>query len=128
MDDILKTMDLDFLGMGQHKITPENFLEKGDRIFLDVRAKEEVETLRFDFKYFGIETIHIPINELPDSLHLLPKDKLIGTFCCTGTRSAWAFLYLLSKDYVVRWIDADNETLTALLKPGFIFHRLNKRG
>jgi len=114
-------MDLEFLGTAQHKISPENFFETGDSVFLDVRDTKEVETLTFNFKVFGIETLNIPINELPQRLEELSKDKLIACFCSSGTRSAWAYIYLLSKGYNVKWLEASNEDLAALLKPGKIY-------
>lgn len=65
MDATFKKMDLAFCGSGKHKISAEKFLKSENSIFLDVRSKEEVETLRFNFELFKIETIHIPIEELP---------------------------------------------------------------
>jgi len=118
-------MKLSYLGTGKHKIDVKSFLEQKDAIFLDVRAKEEVETFQLNFQYFNIEVIHIPIDELPDRFDKLPKDKVIGAFCSSGTRSAWAYIYLLSKGFEkVKWIDAGNEDLAGVLKPGFIFKNL----
>jgi rhodanese-related sulfurtransferase len=121
MEKALKAMTLEFCGTGQHKISPENFLTAKDVAFLDVRATEEAETLRFDFKIFGIPSLHIPIDELPDRLNELPKDKTIACFCSSGTRSAWAYIYLFSKGYSVKWLAASNEDLAQLLKPGKIW-------
>jgi rhodanese-related sulfurtransferase len=121
MDEVLKKMNLQFLANAGHKITATKFLEKQGAIFLDVRAKEEVETLRFDFKHFNILTLNIPVDELPDRYEELPKDTFIGTFCSSATRSAWAYIYLLAKGFDVRWIEATNEEFAAMLKPGLIF-------
>ena len=120
MDTTLKKITLEFCGTGQHKISPEKFLEEKNAIFLDLRSGEEAETLRFDLKLFNIECINIPVDELPDRYPELPKERFIGTFCASGTRSAWAYLYLLSKGYNVRWIEGGNEELAQLLKPGRI--------
>jgi rhodanese-related sulfurtransferase len=120
MDATLKKMNLEFLGTAQHKITAEKFLEKQGSVFLDVRAKEEVDTLRFDFKHFNILTVNIPIDELPNRYKELPKEGFIGTFCSSATRATWAYLYLLDKGYKVRWIETTNEELAAILKPGLI--------
>jgi len=128
MENVLKQMNFEFFGTGKHKIMPEKFLESEGAIFLDVRAHEEVETLRFDFKHYGIQTIHIPLDELPNRLHELPKDKLIGTFCSSGTRSAMAYLFLLAKGFdKVKWIDAGSEQLVALLKPGNIYKKVSSK-
>ncbi len=120
MEKALKSMNLEFLGSGKHKITVEKLFETKNTLFLDVRDKNEVETIAFNFKLFGIETLNIPIEELPDRLNELPKDKLITCFCSSGTRSAWAYIYLFSKGFDVRWLDASNEDLAKLLKPGRI--------
>jgi len=128
METILKKMDLEFCGTGKHKINPDKFLEQSGAIFLDVRATEEVKTIGFNFSYFGIKVINIPIEELSERFDELPKDVLIGTFCCSGTRSVIAYAFLLSKGYdKVKWIDAGLEQLTALLKPGLIYKKsINK--
>jgi len=62
---------------------------------------------------------------LPDRYHELPRERLIGTFCSSGTRSAWAYIYLLSKGYNVRWIEGGNGELAALLKPGKISKKIS---
>jgi len=121
MEKALKSMNLEFLGSSKHKISAEKFLETKNTLFLDVRDKREVETIAFNFKLFGIETLNIPIEELPDRLSELPKDKLINCFCSSGTRSAWAYIYLFSKGFNVKWLEASNEDLAKLLKPGKIY-------
>jgi len=120
MENSLKKMDLEFIGSGRHKISIEKFFETKNAIFLDVRNKEEVDTLGINLKIFGIKTVHIPINELPNKFNELPQQELIGCFCSGGTRSAWAYLYLFSKNYNVKLLDASNEDLAKLLKPGKI--------
>jgi len=128
METILKQIDLEFCGTGKHKINPDKFLEQSGAIFLDVRAKEEVKTISFNFSYFGIKVISIPLEELSERFNELPKDVLIGTFCSGGTRAAIAYAYLLSKGYdKVKWIDAGLEQLTALLKPGLIYKKSLKK-
>ncbi|HHH53453.1 MAG TPA: rhodanese-like domain-containing protein [Bacteroidetes bacterium] len=120
MEKALKQMDLEFCGNGKHKISPEKFLESQNVLFLDVRDKNELITLRFDFKLFGIDSLNIPIEELPDRLEELPTDKTIVCFCSSGTRSAWAYIYLFSKGFDTKWLAASNEDIGALLKPGRI--------
>ncbi len=127
MDNTLKKLDLEFFGTGQHKINPDKFLEQRGAIFLDVRTKEEVKTLSFDFNYFGIRVINIPLNELSERYNELPKDVLIGIFCSGGMRAAIAYAFLLSKGYdKTKWIEAGNEQITALLKPGLIYKNSSK--
>jgi len=117
MEKALKLMNLEFCGSGKHKISTENFIETKNALFLDVRDKKEVETIAFNFRIFGIETKNIPIDKLPNYLDELPKDKLIVCFCSSGTRSAWAYIYLFSKGFNVKWLEASNEDLAKLLKP-----------
>jgi len=121
MEKALKTMNLEFCGTGKHKITAEKLFETKDVLFLDVRDSEEVKTMNFNFKIFGIPTLNISIDQLPERLNEIPKDKIIACFCSSGTRSAWAYIYLFSKGFQTRWLDADNENLAKLLKPGRIF-------
>ena len=126
MENTLKKMNLEFCGNGKHKISAEQFLESKNTVFLDVRDKAEVKTIGFNFEIFGIQSINIPIDELPERIDELPKDKLIACFCSSGTRSAWAYTYLLSKGFNIKWIAASNEDLAKLLKPGKIFKALKK--
>lgn len=127
MENALKKMDLEFCGQGKHAINFENFLTKEGAVFLDVRSKEECNTLRYNFDLFGIRVIEIPIEELPDRVNELPKDKFIAPFCSSKTRAAWAYIYLISKDFDnVKWLSASNEDIGAMLKPGKIYKQLNK--
>ena len=121
MEKVLKTMNIEFCGTGKHKISLEKLFESSNVVFLDVRDNIEMETLDFNLEIFGIETLQIPVNELPDRLNELPENKLIACFCSSGTRSAWAYIYLFSKGYNTKWLAASNEDLAKLLKPGKIF-------
>ncbi len=128
MEQALKKMGLGFTGRGEHVIGFETFLTKKDAIFLDVRSKEECDTLRFNFELFGIKVVEIPIEQLPDRINELPKNKLIGTFCSSKTRASWAYIYLISKGFKnTKWISAGNEDVGALLKPGRIFKQISKQ-
>jgi len=128
MEKALKKMNLSFTGRGKHVMNFEKFLEQKGAIFLDVRSKEECNSLRFNFDLFGIKVIEIPIEELPDRINELPKDKLIGTFCSSKTRAAWAYIYLISKEFEkVKWLSASNEDIGAVLKPGRIFKQISNK-
>jgi len=121
MENTLSKMDLEFCGTGKHKISLEKLFETENVLFLDVRDGKEVQTLNFNLEIFGVETLNIPVNELPDRLGELPDNKIIACFCSSGTRSAWAYIYLFSKRYNAKWLEASNEDLAKMLKPGRVF-------
>ncbi len=126
MEKALKKMDLAFCGSGKHSINFEKFLAEQDAVFLDVRSREECNTLRYNFDLFGIKVMEIPIDELPDRINELPKDKLIGTFCSSKTRASWAYIYLVAKGFEkVKWISASNEDIGSIIKPGKIFKQIS---
>jgi rhodanese-related sulfurtransferase len=82
-------------------------------LFLDVRAKEEVAYLSFAFAK------HIPLEEIPDRLAEIPRDKFIIPFCATGYRAAMCYLYLLSKGYEeVKGLTSGTDAMASSLKPG----------
>jgi len=128
MENTIRKMDFEFFGTGKHMVSPEKFIENENALFLDVRAEEEVETIKFNFKYHNIQVMHIPFHELADRYHELPKDKLISTFCSSGPRSAMAYLFLLSKGFTqVKCISGSYEQITSLLKPGKLYKKsINK--
>jgi len=121
MEETLKLMNLEFCGQGKHKIKVDKLFETDNVLFLDVRDEKEVQTLKFNLEIFNIKTKNIPINELPERLEELPKDKLIACFCSSGTHSAWAYIYLLSKGYNTKWLAASNEELAKIIKPGKVY-------
>ena len=122
LENILRKMDFNFFGSGQHTIGMEKaarLIGKKDRaIFLDVRTPEEVKLLPFPF------ALHIPVNELPERLNELPKDKLIIIFCSSIVRAAIVYPYLLAKGFdEVKILHATTENLASVLKPGPIYKR-----
>ncbi len=89
--DVLREMDIEFLVSGEYGILVEEaakFIDHPHFLFLDVRTKEERDHLTFPF------ALHIPINELPDRMDEVPRDKFIITFCLTGFRAVMAYAYL----------------------------------
>ena len=92
-------MNFEYFGTGQHKINAETFINKGNVILLDVRAKEEVETVKLQLKHH-LTVMEIPLHELPSKINELSKDKFIGIFCSSGVRSTIAFTYLKSIGYL----------------------------
>jgi len=120
MEQILRNLTLDFFGKGKHKITPEKFFEIEDGIFLDVRSKEEAASISIKMEYhLNIHCINIPINEIPDRIDEIPKEKPIAVFCPANVRSAIVYAYLLSQGFSdVRIVEGGYSALTEALKPG----------
>ena len=98
VEKALREMNFEFFATSQHKLPEETFLARKDAVLLDVRAAEEARAVRVDLE--GImPSLHIPLHELPDRVGEVPKDKLVGIFCSSGTRAAMAFLYLRGLGY-----------------------------
>ena len=115
----IKSMDMNFFISGKHKITAEKFLElwsRGEAILLDIRLKEETEIV--PPMKLGI---NIPINELPDRLNEIPKDKLVVTACQKEVRGTIAYMYLISEGFEnVRVLSGGLDNLFVLMKPKMI--------
>jgi rhodanese-related sulfurtransferase len=114
--DVLREMDIDFLVSGEHHITVEEavkFLHHHHFLFLDVRTKEEHEHLVFPF------AVHIPVNELPDRLDELPRDKFIITFCLDGFRAVMAYAFLRTQGFdEIKALKERLEHLAGAMNPG----------
>jgi len=79
------------------KVSLDVFLEKwqnGEAVLLDVRTKEEQSLT--PLTAFGI---HIPLNELPERLSEVPKDKLVCTLCPGKIRATIALCFLVSQGF-----------------------------
>ncbi len=118
LDDILRNSDFSFWSRGQHQVTPTDFFaqwEKGEAVLLDLRSPEETQFLALPF------ALHIPLNELPDRLDEIPRDKLVATLCPGGSRAAVGYIYLRSKGFDnVRIFRGALPGLIEELKPGRI--------
>jgi rhodanese-related sulfurtransferase len=75
-----------------------NVLEEGKAILIDIRTKEEFEAWSMGFAK------NIPLNELPNRLNELPKDKLIITACPHNDRSNMARMYLTLREYNAKYL------------------------
>jgi len=120
MEQVLRKLTLDFFGKGKHKISAGKFLEHEQGFLLDVRSREEVDSISIALKsHPNIESRNIPVNEIPDRLDEIPKNRPVGVFCSANIRSAITYIYLLSKGFAdVRIIDGGYADLTEALKPG----------
>ncbi len=126
LDDLLRSMDLEFFGNGKHKIKPSCHLTSENAIFLDVRSKEEFETLAISL-YHHIPVVNIPVCEIPDRIDEIPKDKKIGIFCSSGTRATMVYVYLrlhgFSSDNI-KILEGGYSALIPELTPGKILNQI----
>lgn len=122
MEQILKNLTLDFFGKGKHKISPEKFFEIKNGLLLDVRSKEESDSVSIKLKHHdNVASVNIPINEIPDRIDEIPKGKFIAVFCPANVRSAIVYAFLLLKGFTeVRIVEGGYSALTEALKPGQI--------
>jgi len=128
IEDVMRSMPLEFWGSGKHKITPIDFLAKDNALFLDVRSKEEAETISFELLHHKIPVLNIPINEIPDRLNEIPKDKFIGVFCSSSLRSSIVYVYLRSNGYDnVRILEGGYISIAEAFKPGKLLKSLRNR-
>jgi|SRR6056297_1889776 len=127
LEKIIESMDFQFFATGQHKVDPETFLKNKDAILLDVRSKEEMETVQFHLKHH-VELLEIPAHDVPARINEIPKDRVIGIFCASGIRCTMIFLYLKSKGFSeVRILEGGYNNLLSALMPGKIFKHLKNK-
>lgn len=95
------------------KIKREELVElykKGQVQIVDIRFPEEVAAWKMGFSK------SIPLNELPDRLGELDKNKLIVTVCPHYDRAEIARLYLTLKGYQARYLSDGLLGLAELLR------------
>jgi len=125
LDNILRGMTFEFFGSGQHKIEMETLLATKDAVFLDVRSRHEWESVQIKLEHH-IRVLWIPIEKIPERFNELPRDKVIGVFCTSSTRSAIVYAYLRSIGYDnVRVTPSGYEAITNLLMPGKLYKSIN---
>ena len=117
MEDFLKGLTLDFFSKGKHKLSIDEFtelLKTRDIDVIDVRSKKENDLFGFSFAN------NIPLNELPERINEIPKDKMVILLCSAGTRGAMAYLFLQTAGFEnVKILDAAIGELADALKPSF---------
>jgi len=98
-DEYLKSFDLkERSDMKIKSMDMLNMLEEGTAVLIDIRFREEFEAWNLPFSK------NIPLNELPNRLNELPKDKLIITACPHNDRSNMARMYLVMKGYNAKYL------------------------
>jgi rhodanese-related sulfurtransferase len=119
--DVLREMDIEFIVSGEYGITVEEaakLINKDHFLFLDVRTREEREHLAFPF------ALHIPLNEIPDRIGELPRDKFIITFCLSGFRAVMGYAFLRTQGFdEVKALKGRIDNLAGAMTPGR-FYRL----
>lgn len=75
-----------------------NMVEEGTAQVIDIRFREEFELWSLGF------TKNIPLNELPERLNELDKNKLIITACPHNDRANIARMFLVLKGYKVKYL------------------------
>lgn len=75
-----------------------DLLQEGKAQLIDIRFKEEYEAWRI-----GVAK-NIPLNELPNRLNELDKDKMIVTACPHKDRAIIAMTYLKTKGYETMYL------------------------
>ncbi len=124
INEVLKTMTFEFFGSGKHKISPTVHLSEKNSIFLDVRSPKELETVSFVLEHH-MPVIHIPIDEIPERVSEIPRDRNIGVFCSSGVRSTMVYMYLKALGYDnVRIIEGGYAELVEEFKPGKLLKRI----
>ena len=120
---------MEFFGTGKHKTTPEVFFGIENGFLLDVRAREEAESIALKLDHHqNIECKNIPTDEIPERIDEIPRDKSVAV-CCSGTaKSAIVYAYLRANGFKdVRILEGGYATITEALKPGKLLKALQSR-
>ena len=100
LDEYLKKFDMqERTNMKIKSVEMLNMIEEGTAVLIDIRSKEEFASWSMGFAK------NIPLNELPNRLDELPKDKLIITACPHNDRSNIARIYLITKGYNAKYLN-----------------------
>lgn len=73
-------------------------VEEGEAIVIDIRFPDEFKAWHMGFSK------NIPLNELPNRLNELPKDKLIITACPHNDRANIARMFLILNGYNAKYL------------------------
>lgn len=126
LENEIRTMDFQYFGTGSHMVSASAFLSKKEMVFLDVRTSEEIKNVKLPLTSF-CPVLEIPMNELPDRIAEIPKDKFVGIFCPASVRASMIFIYLKSLGYDrIRIIIGGYAALIDELKPGKIYKKINQ--
>lgn len=113
MDTFIKSLEMK--NIADMMATPDQFVElynAEDAVLLDIRYAFETELWVFNFSQA------IPLNELPERLFELPKDKTIVCACPQDVRSNIACQFLLTKGYKAKFLAGGFIALADRLRGG----------
>ena len=127
LDQTIKGMDLHFFATGQHGVTlamAADCLNNPKKcVFLDVRTKEEAQYARFG------NVQHIPLEQLPDRIEEIPRNKTVIVFCTSVVRASMAAFYLRAEGITsARTLMANSEAMVRLFSPAEVLRRKNSVG
>jgi len=126
LNGVLKIMNFSFFGSEKHKISPSIHLAANNSLFLDVRSNEELETIAFSLVHH-MPVLHIPINEIPERISEIPRNKVVGVFCSSGVRSTMVYFYLRTLGFDnVKIIEGGYAELVEEFKPEKLLKHLSK--
>ena len=127
IENIMKSMTFEFFGSGAHKIKASDHFSRDDSLFLDVRSTQEHNTLSFNLIYH-MPVLHIPIEEIPDRINEIPKNKHIGVFCSSGVRATIVYIYLRAHGYEnVRILEGGYNGIVEEFKPSKLLKKFKNR-
>lgn len=126
LDEVLTSMDLEFVGSSRHKVGVEALLADKDALLLDVRTTQEAATVSLGFVYH-LSVVNIPLHLLPQQFEQLPKDKVVGIFCPHAVRASVAYTYLRARGFDnVLVLEGGYAALTEQARPGKVLAQLDK--
>jgi len=94
MHAFIRNLTCEFFGQGRHKVTYDSLFSDPSSVLLDVRTREETQSVCFPLEHHVSLSLRIPLNELPDRLKEIPRDRMVGILCVSDVRSAIAYAYL----------------------------------
>lgn len=119
LKELVSGLSLENIVKNEPKVMLDAFLEKwkaGEAVLLDVRTREEQELT--PLTAFGM---HIPLNELPERLSEIPRDKLVCTLCPGKIRATIAMCYLISEGFEnIKVLAATPSEIVDRVKPPFV--------
>jgi len=113
MRNLLKNIQMK--DIPEMRMSPDQFIElynKDEAVLVDIRFPFETDAWGMKF------SIDIPLNELPDRVNELPKDKLIVCTCPENFRSLMALMFLKTEGYNAKMLFGGLLELTARLRGG----------